>query len=139
MGLFQKGDELNYGKHPCPKIDFEKALEWVQKKTKIELSENQIKALQIAVQAKVMVITGGPGVGKTTLVNSIIQVLRAKKMKIALCAPTGRAAKRLSETTGLEAKTIHRLLQVQSGHRRLSCTTKTIRLKAMYSSLTKPA
>ncbi len=107
--------ELNYGKHPCPKIDFKKALEWVQKKTKIELSKNQCKALEIAVQAKVMVITGGPGVGKTTLVNSIIQVLRAKEMKIALCAPTGRAAKRLAETTGMPAKTIHRLLKFNPG------------------------
>ncbi len=107
--------ELNYGKHPCPKIDFEKALEWVQKKEKIELSKNQCEALKLAVQAKVMVITGGPGVGKTTLVNSIIQVLCAKKQKVVLCAPTGRAAKRLSETTGLEAKTIHRLLQFNPG------------------------
>ena len=111
----KKLTELNYGKHPCPPIDFEKALDWVQKKTKIDLSENQITALKIAIQAKVMVITGGPGVGKTTLVNSIIQVLRAKKLSIALCAPTGRAAKRLSETTGLEAKTIHRLLQFNPG------------------------
>jgi exodeoxyribonuclease V alpha subunit len=111
----KKLTELNYGKHPFPKIDFEKALEWVQKKTKITLSENQIKALGIAIQAKVMVITGGPGVGKTTLVNSIIQVLKAKKLTIALCAPTGRAAKRLSETTGLEAKTIHRLLMFNPG------------------------
>ncbi len=111
----KKLTELNYGKHPCPKIDFEKALDWVQKKTHIELSKNQCEALKIAVQAKVMVITGGPGVGKTTLVNSIIQVLRAKEMKIALCAPTGRAAKRLSETTGLIAKTIHRLLKFNPG------------------------
>jgi exodeoxyribonuclease V alpha subunit len=107
--------ELNYGKHPCPAIDFEKALDWVQKKTDIRLSENQCKALRLAVQAKVMVITGGPGVGKTTLVNSIIQILLAKKMVVSLCAPTGRAAKRLSETTGLEAKTIHRLLQFNPG------------------------
>ncbi len=107
--------ELNAGKHPCPAIDLEKALDWVQKKAQIELSENQCKALQIAVQAKVMVVTGGPGVGKTTLVNSIIQVLRAKKLNIALCAPTGRAAKRLSETTGLAAKTIHRLLKFNPG------------------------
>lgn len=111
----KKLTELNYGRHPCPAIDIEKALDWVQKKTKIQLSENQCEALRIAVQAKVMVITGGPGVGKTTLVNSIIQVLQAKKLTIALCAPTGRAAKRLSETTGLEAKTIHRLLQYNPG------------------------
>ena len=111
----KKLTELNFGKHPCPKIDFEKALEWVQKKTKIQLSENQCEALRLAVQAKVMVITGGPGVGKTTLVNSIIQVLSAKKLTVLLCAPTGRAAKRLSETTGLDAKTIHRLLQFNPG------------------------
>lgn len=111
----KKLTELNSGKHPCPAIDFQKALDWVQKKTNMELSENQCEALRIAVQANVMVITGGPGVGKTTLVNSIIQVLRAKKMRIALCAPTGRAAKRLSETTGMPAKTIHRLLKFNPG------------------------
>ena len=58
-----------------------------------------------------MVITGGPGVGKTTLVNSILMILGAKGVKCLLCAPTGRAAKRLAETTGMEAKTIHRLLE----------------------------
>lgn len=114
-GFSKKITELNYGKHPCPKIDFDKALDWAQKKNKIKLSENQVKALRIAVQAKVMVITGGPGVGKTTLVNSIIQVLRAKKLTVSLCAPTGRAAKRLAETTGVEAKTIHRLLVYNPG------------------------
>ena len=61
--------------------------------------------------SKVLVITGGPGVGKTTLINSILKILRAKQVRVALCAPTGRAAKRLSESTGLEAKTIHRLLE----------------------------
>jgi len=111
----KKMTELIYGKHPCPKIDFEKALEWVQKKIRMELSKNQCEALRLAVQAKVMVITGGPGVGKTTLVNSIIQVLRAKKLTVQLCAPTGRAAKRLAETTGMEAKTIHRMLQFNPG------------------------
>ena len=59
-----------------------------------------------------VVITGGPGVGKTTLVNSILMILRAKDVKCLLCAPTGRAAKRLTETTGMDAKTIHRLLEI---------------------------
>ncbi|MCE9565877.1 MAG: AAA family ATPase [Planctomycetes bacterium] len=71
----------------------------------------QREALGLAVKSKVMVITGGPGVGKTTLVNAIVQVLMAKKLKVLLCAPTGRAAKRMSETSGQVAKTIHRLLE----------------------------
>jgi exodeoxyribonuclease V alpha subunit len=65
----------------------------------------------LAVASKALVITGGPGVGKTTPVNAILQVLRAKVVRVALCAPTGRAARRLSESTGLEARTIHRLLE----------------------------
>src|SRR5262249_18592319 len=62
-------------------------------------------------ESRVLVITGGPGVGKTTLINSLLLILGAKRVKCILCAPTGRAANRLSETTGLEAKTIHRLLE----------------------------
>jgi len=65
-----------------------------------------------AVNGKVTVITGGPGVGKTTVVNSILRIIRAKGVKVLLCAPTGRAAKRLSESTNTEAKTIHRLLEL---------------------------
>jgi len=64
--------------------------------------------------AKVLVITGGPGVGKTTIVNSILKILAAKGVKLLLCAPTGRAAKRMTEATGVEAKTIHRLLEVDA-------------------------
>src|SRR5205807_8822143 len=80
-------------------------------RTKLALAESQIAAVRVALTSKVLVITGGPGVGKTTLVNSILKILLAKTVAIALCAPTGRAAKRLSESTGLEAKTIHRLLE----------------------------
>ena len=92
-------------------INAEAAIPWVEKKLGIQLAENQKKAVAAAIQAKFMVITGGPGVGKTTIVNSIIKILEAKKLQILLAAPTGRAAKRLAETTGLEAKTIHRLLE----------------------------
>ena len=82
-----------------------------EKRTKLELTESQKEAIRVALATKVIVITGGPGVGKTTLVNSLLKILLAKAVAIALCAPTGRAAKRLSDTTGLEAKTIHRLLE----------------------------
>jgi exodeoxyribonuclease V alpha subunit len=98
-----------------PTIDFEKAVAWCQGKTGKELAPSQRDALQQALNSRVLVITGGPGVGKTTLVNSILLILRAKKVRCLLCAPTGRAAKRLSETTGFEAKTIHRLLEVLPG------------------------
>src|SRR5215469_10385498 len=98
-----------------PPIDFEKAVEWCQQRTGKELAPSQKAALQQALSSRVLVITGGPGVGKTTLVNTILLILRAKKVNCQLCAPTGRAAKRLTETTGLEAKTIHRLLEVAPG------------------------
>jgi len=92
-------------------IDIEKAIEWVQRVNRIKLAEMQKEALRKAVAGKVLVITGGPGTGKTTLVNSIIKILGKKAQRIALASPTGRAAKRLSEVTGREAKTIHRLLE----------------------------
>ncbi|MEI8292426.1 MAG: ATP-dependent RecD-like DNA helicase [bacterium] len=97
-----------------PVIDADKALVWLKEKKSIDLAPSQAEALRRALRSRVLVITGGPGVGKTTLVNSILTLLRAKHVKCLLCAPTGRAAKRLSETTGLEAKTIHRLLEYQN-------------------------
>ena len=103
--------ELNTANTPWGMIDTEKAISWVEQKTGLILSESQQRAVKVVLQCKVVVITGGPGVGKTTIVNSIIKIIRAKRVSVALCAPTGRAAKRLTETTGMTAKTIHRLLE----------------------------
>lgn len=103
---------LKSGKTPWPEIDAEKAIPWVEEKTGLTLADSQKAAVRTALASKVTVITGGPGVGKTTLVNSILKILAAKRVELLLCAPTGRAAKRMTETTGREAKTIHRLLEV---------------------------
>jgi exodeoxyribonuclease V alpha subunit len=100
------------GKLPWPWIDPTKALPWIEQKTGLALAERQNEAIRLALMTKVLVITGGPGVGKTTIVNSILRILAAKGVKLSLCAPTGRAAKRMTEATGFEAKTIHRLLEV---------------------------
>lgn len=97
--------------HPLPTIDVNKAIDWVEKRLEIALASAQKQAIRAACQQKVLVITGGPGVGKTTLVRSMIEIFTAKGLKCVLAAPTGRAAKRLSETTGRPAKTIHRLLE----------------------------
>jgi exodeoxyribonuclease V alpha subunit len=102
---------LREGSAPWQPIDGNKALPWVEEKTGTILASSQKEAAAGALRHKVMVITGGPGVGKTTLVNSVLRIVAAKKGRILLCAPTGRAAKRLSESTGMEARTIHRLLE----------------------------
>ena len=104
--------KLSAGRLPWPDIDADKALPWIEQKTQMKLAESQIAAIRLVLSKKVTVITGGPGVGKTTIVNSILRILSAKGVKLILCAPTGRAAKRMSEATGYEAKTIHRLLEV---------------------------
>ena len=102
---------LSRGRPSWPVIDAARAVPWVEGRTGLALAPSQREALTLAVDAKVLVITGGPGVGKTTLVNSVLKVLGAKGVRVDLCAPTGRAAKRLTESTGLEARTIHRLLE----------------------------
>ena len=99
------------GRPPWPAIDAGKALPWVEQRTGLLLAASQADAIRLALTSKVMVVTGGPGVGKTTLLDAILRVLAAKDVDMALCAPTGRAAKRLSEATGFEARTIHRLLE----------------------------
>jgi exodeoxyribonuclease V alpha subunit len=93
-------------------IDAEKAIPWVEARTGLALADSQKTAIHAALRSKVMVITGGPGVGETTLVNSILRILAAIKVCLLLCAPTGRAAKRMTETTGYEENTIHRLLEI---------------------------
>ena len=100
---------LAKGRPPWPAIAADPALTWVESRTKIALAASQGEAVRLALRSKLLVITGGPGVGKTTLVNSILKILAAKIPAIALAAPTGRAAKRLGEATGREAKTLHRL------------------------------
>ena len=103
---------LSTGALPWPVIDAEKALPWIEKRVGLDLARSQKEAIRLALTSRVMVITGGPGVGKTTIVNSILRILAAKDVTLLLCAPTGRAAKRMTEATGFEAKTIHRLLEV---------------------------
>jgi ATP-dependent exoDNAse (exonuclease V) alpha subunit len=103
---------LANGTLPWPWIDPDKALPWVEKRISLALAESQVAAIRLALMAKVLVMTGGPGVGKTTIVNAILRIFAAKGIRLLLCAPTGRAAKRMTEATGFEAKTIHRLLEV---------------------------
>ncbi|OEU56511.1 MAG: recombinase RecD [Desulfobacterales bacterium C00003106] len=92
-------------------IDPDKAIEWVQKQLAITLAGRQVEAVKCAVANKVMVITGGPGTGKTTIINAILKIFSTLKVNIMLAAPTGRAAKRMTEATGHKAKTIHRMLE----------------------------
>src|SRR5207245_2410031 len=97
---------------PWPWIDPDKALPWVEARVGFALAESQRSAVELALASKVLVITGGPGVGKTTIVKAILRILAAKGVSLLLCAPTGRAAKRMTEATGFEARTIHRLLEI---------------------------
>jgi exodeoxyribonuclease V alpha subunit len=103
---------LANGALPWPWIDPDKALPWVEQRIGLALAESQVAAIRLALKSKVLVMTGGPGVGKTTIVRGILRILAAKGANLLLAAPTGRAAKRMAEATGFEAKTIHRLLEV---------------------------
>ena len=92
-------------------IDMTHALAWVEQKTGLALTEEQRQAVCLALQEKLLIITGGPGTGKTTILQAVIRLLEEKKLRIHLASPTGRAAKRLAEVTGHEATTLHRLLE----------------------------
>ena len=92
--------------------NFEKKLKKIEKHSDLELSEKQREAVIAVQEHNVCVITGGPGTGKTTIIKTIIEMYKQEEKKVVLCAPTGRAAKRMSEATGEEAKTLHRLLEI---------------------------
>lgn len=96
-----------------PAIDAESAIEWFERHNTMSLGEEQASAVIEAARHRFFVITGGPGVGKTTIMNAVLQILTSKKVKPVLCAPTGRAARQLAESTGEEAGTIHRTLEYQ--------------------------
>ena len=98
-----------------PAVQVEKAVSWSEGKMAIGFAPAQRTALEMALVKKVSIITGGPGVGKTTIVRALVDIFDARKMKICLAAPTGRAAKRMEESTGMSAKTIHRLLKYTPG------------------------
>lgn len=100
------------GTPPWPAIDLDKALPWVEGRTGKTLSPSQAEAIRLMLKSKLSVMTGGPGVGKTSTLDSLLRILTAKGVRVQLAAPTGRAAKRMTEQTGLDARTIHRLLEV---------------------------
>jgi exodeoxyribonuclease V alpha subunit len=110
-GIDQRLKKLKESQSNIRPINPEKAIEWVQQKLNIELAEKQKEAVVLAANSKVLIITGGPGTGKTTIITAILRIFQQLKLRILLAAPTGRAAKRMSEATGWEAKTIHRLLE----------------------------
>ncbi len=113
LGMARAVGQLRIGLHPLRGLDVENALTTVEQRMGIELAPGQRDALRQAGTSKVLVVTGGPGVGKTTIVRGILELFGGRGLRSSLCAPTGRAAKRLTETTGREAKTIHRLLEFE--------------------------
>lgn len=115
--------ELSKGDHPWSGLDDGEVVAQVQAAIGVSYSPSQREALAAACRAKVSVITGGPGTGKTTLIRSLTRLCARHSRVIALCAPTGRAAKRLSESTGFPAKTVHRLLEASEGGFRRNADT----------------
>lgn len=111
MGISWELRRLKHGKSLLRSIDKEKALAWVQEQLKIELASNQKQAVGSSIEGKLHIITGGPGTGKSTITNAILTITKKLTNKIILAAPTGRAAKRMSEITQFKASTIHSLLE----------------------------
>ncbi len=102
-------------RYDVPDIEIEQRIRSIEKQTEMTLDEHQVMAVKEAIRNGLLVITGGPGTGKTTTINTIIRYFELEGMDIFLAAPTGRAAKRMSETTGFEARTIHRMLELNGG------------------------
>jgi exodeoxyribonuclease V alpha subunit len=115
LGIARGVRELLAGEHPLPPSDSDADLNHIEAKMGLAFAPKQRDAVRAALGNKVLVLTGGPGTGKTTIVRAILELFTAKLQRVALSAPTGRAAKRLSESTGREAKTIHRLLEFDAG------------------------
>ncbi|QEL13562.1 SF1B family DNA helicase RecD2 [Limnoglobus roseus] len=115
LGVARQINALRSGPHPLPATETDNALAWVESRMSITLADSQRDAIWAALTKKLLVVTGGPGTGKTTIVRAILEMFAAKQQRVLLAAPTGRAAKRLGESTGREAKTIHRLLEYDPG------------------------
>jgi len=109
--LARRVEDLLRAPRTVPPIDMNQALPWVEEKTGLALTEEQRQAVRLAFQEKLLILTGGPGTGKTTILQAVIRLLEAKRLRMHLASPTGRAAKRLAEVTGHEASTLHRLLE----------------------------
>ncbi|HUW65717.1 MAG TPA: ATP-dependent RecD-like DNA helicase [Spirochaetia bacterium] len=110
-GLARRLTALAAGPSLVRPVDQGKAMAWVEERLKVSLAEKQKEAVTCAVQDKVTIITGGPGTGKTTIIKAMILMFQALQLRVLLAAPTGRAARRMQEAAGIEAKTIHRLLE----------------------------
>ena len=110
-GIAERLSNLRVSARSVRPIHVDHALAWIQKRLAIELAEEQVRAVSAALRDKILVITGGPGTGKTTIINAILQIFNQIGANVCLAAPTGRAAKRMSEACGCDARTIHRLLE----------------------------
>jgi exodeoxyribonuclease V alpha subunit len=123
-GLVERLKKISQSPVSLPSVIMDKALDWADEKAHVKMSDTQREAVRAGLTSKLTVITGGPGVGKTTIVRSIVKIMAYKKTRIALCAPTGRAAKRLSESCSFLAQTIHRLLKYDASNHSFTYNSK---------------